>query len=95
MYSDVLSWMMTTIIGISPNDNAATFERIEIKPYFFKGLNFARGYYDSPKGKVFVAWERLENSILLRIDAPEDKFVFYDNQYLLKGTTEFVLNINN
>lgn len=95
MYSDVLSWMMKTIIGISPNDNAATFEQIEIKPYFFKGLDFARGYYDSPKGKVFVAWERLQNAILLRIDAPEGKFVFYNNQFLLKGTTEFILNINN
>lgn len=47
MYSDVLSWIMKTIVGISPDDNAATFDKIEVNPYYFSGLTFANGSYES------------------------------------------------
>ncbi len=91
MYSDVLSWMMKTILGISPCDNARTYDTIKISPYFFKGLDFAKGYYDSIKGKVCVEWKRLKDSISLKIDAPEDKFVLYNNQFLPKGKVELTI----
>ena len=91
MYSDVLSWMMKTILGISPDDNEATFEKIEVAPYFFQNLDFARGYYDAPKGRVGVAWERVADGISLKIDAPESHFVRYGGRFLPKGRTELLV----
>ena len=94
MYSDVLSWMMKTILGISPDDNEATFEKIEIAPYFFQELTFARGYYDTPKGRVCVAWERVEGGVALKMDAPEAQFVWYGGRFLPKGRTELLVKVD-
>ena len=95
MFSDVISWMMKTIVGISPNENVEMFEQIEVNPYFFKDLDYAQGYYDSPKGRISVHWKRVEKAILLSIDAPKDNFVIHNGCFLKKGVTEFVLDINH
>ena len=92
MYSDVLSWMIKTIGGISPDDNAASFEEIEVKPYFFKELSWAKVSYDTPEGKVRCMWHRDNDKVLLKIDAPKENFVKYDGQYLKKGENVFIVN---
>ena len=89
MYSDVLSWMIKTIGGISPDDNAATFEQIEVKPYYFKELSWAKASYDSPMGIVRCEWKREEGKIKLRIDAPKDGCVQFKGVYLKKGENIF------
>ena len=91
MYSDVLSWMMKTIIGISPNDNAASFEKMEIKPYFFETLDFANGHYDSPKGRVTCSWKREKGNIKLKITTPCNDYVLYDNNLLGMGEFNFII----
>ena len=92
MYSDVLSWMMKTIVGISPDDNAATFDKMKINPYFFKDLTFAKGYYDTPKGRVSVEWKRVESCVRLKVTTPCENYVYYENIPLSKGCTEFRVN---
>ena len=95
MYSDVLSWMIKTIGGISPDDNAATFEQIEVKPYYFKELSWAKTSYDSPVGIVRCEWKREEGKIILKIEAPNDRCVQYRGAYLKKGENIFVMDENN
>ena len=85
MYSDVLSWIMKTVAGISPNDNAETFEKIDIKPYFFKNLDYVTAYYDSPKGRVEVAWKIQNNKIELTVISPCRNYVRYKGEPLKKG----------
>ena len=89
MYSDVLSWMMKTVAGISPDDTAPSFEKIQINPYFFRALDYATAYYDSPKGRVGVAWKRTQKEIILEINAPCDGYVYYQNEAISKGKTQF------
>lgn len=93
MYSDVLSWMFKTVVGIAPNDNAPTFERIEVKPYFFASLDFAKGYYDSPNGRVAVEWQREKNIVRLKITTPCENYVYYDENPLFIGQTEIVISV--
>ena len=95
MYSDVLSWMIKTIGGISPDDNAATFEQIEVNPYYFKELSWAKASYDSPMGIVRCEWKREEGKIILKIEAPNDRCVQYRGVYLKKGENIFVMDENN
>lgn len=92
MFSDVLSWMVKTIGGISPDDNAPTFEQIEIKPYFFKDLSWAKASYNSPVGTVWCEWNKRDEIITLKIDAPQDNFVKYSGQYLKKGENVFEIS---
>ena len=91
MYSDVLSWMMKTIVGISPDENLPTFEKVEIKPNFFNGLCYAKGSLDSVNGEIKVEWTRENNKIELAIFAPVDNFVVYNGKYLSKGNNEFII----
>lgn len=91
MYSNVLSWMMKTIVGISPDENLPTFEKVEIKPNFFNGLCYAKGSLDSVNVEIKVEWTRENNKIELAIFAPVDNFVVYNGKYLSKGNNEFII----
>lgn len=93
MYSDVLSWLMKTVVGISPDDNAETFERIKIQPYFFDEMEYANGHYDSLKGRVSVDWKKIDKTVELKITAPCDAFVEYEGKLLSQGEHQFVFDI--
>ena len=87
MYSDFMSWLMKTVIGISPDENRPSFENIEVKPYFFEELDYAKGHYDAPFGRVSVEWHRVGEQVELKITAPEAQRVFYLGRPLPAGTT--------
>ena len=86
---------MKTAAGISPDDNAPSFENIQINPYFFRSLDYVTAHYDSPKGRVCVAWKRIQGEILLDVTAPCDDYVYYQNQALKKGKTQFRILAQN
>ena len=91
MYSDVLSWLMKTVVGISPDDRVATFETITVKPYFFADLEYAKGHYDSPRGRVSVEWRRTDEGISLDITAPCDGYVRYGGELIGSGKTTYII----
>ena len=91
MYSDFMSWLIKTVVGISPDDNASTFEKIDIDPYFFANLKYAKGSYNSVKGEVKVQWEKTTDNIRLIVNAPTDNFVYYKGKALDKGENEFII----
>lgn len=89
MYSDFMSWMMKTIIGIEIN--AHGYEIVDIDPHFFDGLTFARGHIDSPRGRISVDWKRCEDGIHIEIVLPDTVDARYDGQTLHGGTHTFVI----
>lgn len=91
MYSDVLSWMMKTVIGISPDDRVATFKQITVKPYIFDDLQYAKGHYDSPRGRIEVEWHKNGNVVQLEIIAPCDEYVYYNGVALKNGKNTFTV----
>ena len=91
MYSDVVSWVFKTVGGISPDDNAPSFENIEVNPYFFDGIDYARSFYDSPMGRVEVDWTKKADGIHLSISSPTDKYVVYKGARLPYGKSEFII----
>lgn len=92
MLSDFMSWIMKTVVGISPDDNAPIFDEIEVDPVFIDALDYASGYHDSPRGRVACAWKRAERGkILLSVTAPCDGYVRYKGEFLPKGISEFIV----
>ncbi len=89
MYSDFMSWLVKTVLGI--NCTEPGFKSAEIKPCFFKGLDFARGECDTVSGKISVQWERKNGKIYLDIAAPAGVTVTYDGSVLKSGKTHLVL----
>ena len=91
MYSDVLSWLMKTVVGICPDDRVESYDSITVKPYFFEDLQYAKGHYDSPKGRVAVEWYKNDDGIRLEITAPCDGYVSYGGRLLDGGKTVFTI----
>ena len=89
MYSDFMSWMMKTIIGIEIN--AHGYEIVNIDPHFFDGLTFARGHIDSLRGRISVDWKRCEDGIHIEIVLPDTVDARYHGQSLHGGTHTFVI----
>lgn len=91
MYSDFLSWMMKTVIGICPDENIPSYEKLTVDPYFFEDLDYAKGHYDAPFGRVSVEWRREGGSVSLKITAPKDNTVIYGGKYLAAGENKFII----
>ena len=89
MYSDFMSWMMKTIIGIEIN--AHGYETVNIDPHFFDGLTFARGHIDSPRGCISVDWKREKDGVHVKIVLPDAVDARYHGQTLHGGTHTFVI----
>jgi alpha-L-rhamnosidase len=83
--------MMKTVIGISPDDRVATFEQITVKPYIFDDLQYAKGHYDSPRGRIEVEWHKNGNVVQLEIIAPCDEYVYYNGVALKNGKNIFTV----
>jgi alpha-L-rhamnosidase len=63
MFGSVSEWFYRSILGINPADSAVGFDHIVLKPFTGGGMHFAKGYYQSVRGKIGSAWIR-KNGIL-------------------------------
>jgi alpha-L-rhamnosidase len=58
------------ILGINLDKDEPSFKHIIIKPKPNKNLTWARGYYNSVRGKIEVEWHLNENEFKLNITIP-------------------------
>ena len=86
MYSDFMSWMIKTILGLTD-----TFEQITIDPFFIRELSFAEGHLDH----VALRWERKGGEITLSITIGEGIPAIYQGKPLAKGTHKFIIKEKN
>ena len=56
-YGAVSGWLLSGVLGIRYN-----FDKVSIKPVPDKKLKFAKGYYDSPKGRIVSEWRYIDKS---------------------------------
>ncbi|MBW7904176.1 MAG: glycoside hydrolase family 78 protein [Phycisphaerae bacterium] len=63
-------WFYKVILGINPDPAGPGFERVIIRPRPGPGLSWARGSYDSIRGRVAVAWRRDAEGLALDIEVP-------------------------
>jgi alpha-L-rhamnosidase len=83
MYSDFMSWMMKTLVGI--NITKAGYEEVEIKPEFMPGLDFCKGHIDSPKGRISAEWKRSGDNVTLKVTITGDVKAIYGGNVLKQG----------
>ena len=91
MYSDFMSWIMKTLIGI--NIISPGYEKVEIKPVYISTLDFCKGHIDTTRGKISIEWKREQNggSVILEINIPENIHAEYDSTKLKSGKTKIVI----
>ena len=88
-----MSWIIKTIIGLSPDLKYPGFEKIELNPCFLKDINFAECEIQTAGGALKVYWERSAGGINLKIKVFEGAQVFYKGKKLEIGENNFFENI--
>ncbi len=61
-------WFYRTVLGI--DSQGPGFQRIVIRPIPGGGLTWARGHYDSPQGRIAVAWSLAGHRMDLNVSIP-------------------------
>jgi alpha-L-rhamnosidase len=99
MFSSYGSWFIDTVLGIKISDQTYASNHVTIKPYFPEGVTFARGYLDTPHGKIKVSWERVEKGYDYRLYVPTSIYIDWEHDKQLKekkviSSTEYKLFYN-
>ncbi len=63
-------WMYRVILGINNDDMHPAYEHFVIRPYPGGGLKFARGSYDSIRGKIESGWNVAGDTLRLNVRIP-------------------------
>ena len=70
MFGSISEWFHKSILGIQQSDNSVAFSEIVIKPSVVKGLSWAKGHYDSMRGKIATNWWKFGDDIFINIEIP-------------------------
>ena len=89
LYSDVLSWMIKTVLGIRHDKTDAQTPEIRIEPFFFEGLSYAEGSYGTETGCVRVHWQREDGGVSLVIGITGKLCATYRGNRLTAGMHHF------
>jgi len=71
MYSDFMSWLMKTIVGINPTFDSPGFATTIISPAFIPQLEWAEGSEDTVAGRIAVSWRRVMSVVNLQVLVPD------------------------
>lgn len=63
-------WFSHELIGIHQEEESIAFENIIIKPAFVDGVTWAKGHYDSIRGRISSGWTNEKGQIKLNVDIP-------------------------
>ncbi len=70
MLGHIIEWFYHDLAGIQCDPAGPGFQRIIIKPQIVGDLTWAKGSYDSVRGKISSAWERHGDQFNLRLVIP-------------------------
>lgn len=93
MYSDFMSWLVKTVLGIHHDKINGNAPEFTLSPYYFEQLTYANGSYAADNGKLSVSWKKSDKQVVLRVNVEGDISVGYGEQTLTAGTHEFKISV--
>ncbi len=70
MYSAVSAWFRRSLLGIRQAPGSVAWRDIVVKPSVVGDLTWARGHFDSVRGRIGVSWRRSGATVALDVDVP-------------------------
>lgn len=70
MLGHIQEWFHAHILGIQPAPEAVAFDKIVIRPQIVGDITWARGHYDSIRGKIAVDWRIEADQFILHVTIP-------------------------
>ncbi len=63
-------WMARVILGINNDDEQPAYAHFVLRPYPGGGLTWARGHYDSIRGRIASSWSALPGGLRYDVAIP-------------------------
>jgi alpha-L-rhamnosidase len=63
-------WMVRTILGINPDERFPAYKQFHLRPLPGGGLSYAKGSYDSIRGRIAVDWKIDGEKLLVDVTIP-------------------------
>lgn len=70
MFGHAQEWFQGYVLGIRQEEGSLGFEKLHIAPEPVGDLTKASGYYDSPRGRIAVTWEKTGKEFSLNLTIP-------------------------
>lgn len=85
MYSDFMSWMVKTILGIRQDKQVPGFKKVSVDPYYFEQIEYAKGCCVTNAGTIVVFWKKEGNQVRLEVEVPVGVTAFHRDVLLPEG----------
>jgi hypothetical protein len=70
MFGHIQEWFQGHLLGIRQAEGSTGFERLHIEPTPVGEIQEAKGHFDSPRGRIAVAWTKSEKTLTLAVTVP-------------------------
>ncbi|HUB27320.1 MAG TPA: family 78 glycoside hydrolase catalytic domain [Tepidisphaeraceae bacterium] len=70
LIGDLNIWLHEYVLGIAPDPTSPGWKHVLIRPRLTAQLDWARGHYDSPYGRIACDWSRHDSAFLLNVTIP-------------------------
>jgi alpha-L-rhamnosidase len=70
MFGSVSEWFIKHVAGIRPAEDAEGFDRVVIQPRVVGGLTWAKGRYESIRGRIESVWKVRDGVLTLDVTLP-------------------------
>ncbi|MCD8391267.1 MAG: glycoside hydrolase family 78 protein [Firmicutes bacterium] len=71
-YGAVGEWLFGGILGINTSEDEPGYRRIVLKPQIGGTLTYAKGFYNSPRGKIASEWRIESGKLIYRCEIPSN-----------------------
>ena len=70
MLGHAQQWFYCDLLGIRQTEDSVAFKKVVIKPGFETGLEWAKGHYNSVRGRIGVDWKQTKMDLHLSVSIP-------------------------
>ena len=91
MFSGVLAWFFTSLLGIAPKEEAPAFEEIELQPAFVREIGFVKGYTDTVRGRIEAEWRFEDGGFTYKVTLPKGVKATFRGAALSEGENIFII----
>jgi hypothetical protein len=70
MLGHLVRWFYSGLLGIDQADDSTGYASLVLKPQVVEGLDWARGEYRSPRGRIASSWRKEPGRLVLEVEVP-------------------------
>jgi hypothetical protein len=75
MFGHIQEWFQKYLLGIRQAPGSTGYEKVLIDPFFPDDLQWAKGSFDSPNGRIEVAWKRKDGRVEVTVNAEKAEVI--------------------